>query len=194
MIYQATSPIPFDSIRCSSPKPTLDHAFISLLSISNEEILIQTPKCTSKGVSKVVDFVIPQNQPFLDCIAALEERVQQLIYEKRDVWFMEDTLTMDDIQSSFVSLLKQKGDVYTLRGQVHSIHAPLVFNEAKLPIEETSIKETTPLIGLLHVVGIRFNQRMFQLVVHVKQLLAITSSPKCLIQYEELLDIDDSKN
>ena len=98
---------------------------------------------------------------------------------------------MDDIQSSFVSVLKQKGDTYTLRAQVHTVHAPLVFNEAKLPIEETSIKETTPVIGLLHFVGIRFNQRMFQLVVHVKQLLAITSSPKCLIQYEELLDIGE---
>ena len=192
MIYQATSSIPLGSLQCSSPKPTLD-SFICYLSISNEEILLQTPKCTSKGVSKVVDFVIPQNQPFLDCIASLEERAQQLIYEKRDVWFIEDTVTMDDIQSSFVSLLKQKGDMYTLRAQVHSM-SPLVFNEAKLPIEETSIKETTPVIGLLHVVGIRFNQRMFQLVVHVKQLLAITSSSKCLIQYEELLDIGESKN
>jgi hypothetical protein len=103
-----------------------------------------------------------------------------------------DTVTMNDIQSSFVSVLKQKGDTYTLRAQVPS-HS-IVFNEAKLPIEETSIKETTPVIGLLHFVGIRFNQQMFQLVVHVKQLLAITSSPKCLIQYEELLDIGDSKN
>jgi hypothetical protein len=191
MIYQATSSIPLESLRCSSPKPTLD-SFISHLSISNEEVLLQTPKCTSKGVSKVVDFVIPQNQPFLDWIASLEERAQQLIYEKRDVWFIEDTVTMDDIQSSFVSVLKQKGDTYTLRAQVPS-HS-IVFNEAKLPIEETSIKETTPLIGLLHFVGIRFNQRMFQLVVHVKQLMVITSSDKCLIRYEELLDIGESKN
>lgn len=189
MIYQATSSIPLESIQCSSPKPTLDHFFISHLSITNEEILLQTPKCTSKGVSKVIDFIIPPNQPFLDWIASLEERVQQLIYEKRDLWFV-DTVTMDDIQSSFVSVLKQKGDMYTLRAHVQpTVHSPLVFNEAKLPIEETSIKETTPLIGLLHFVGIRFNQRMFQLVVHVKQLMAITSSNKCLIQYEELLDI-----
>jgi hypothetical protein len=183
MIYQATSSIPLESLQCSSPKPTLDHFFISQLSIFNEEVLLQTPKCTSKGVSKVIDFIIPQNQPFLDWIASLEERVQQLIYEKREIWFM-DTVTMDDIQSSFVSVLKQKGDTYTLRAQVPS-HS-IVFNEAKLPIEETSIKETTPVIGLLHFVGIRFNQRMFQLVVHVKQLMSITSSSKCLIQYEEL--------
>jgi len=195
MIYQATTSIPLESLRCSSPKPTIDHFFISHLSISEEEVFLQTPKCTSKGVSKVIDFIIPPNAPFLNWIASLEERVQQLIYEKRDVWFIEATVTMDDIQSSFVSVLKQKGDTYTLRAQVHpTVHAPLVFNEAKLPIEETSIKETTPVIGLLHFVGIRFNQRMFQLVVHVKQLLAITSSPKCLIQYEELLDIEESKN
>jgi len=194
MIYQATTSIPLESIQCSSPKPTLDHFFISPLSISNEEVLLQTPKCTSKGVSKVVDFVIPPNAPFLNWIASLEERAQHLIYEKREAWFV-DNVTMDDIQSSFVSVLKPKGDTYTLRAQVHpSAHAPLVFNEAKLPIEESSIKETTPVIGLLHFVGIRFNQQMFQLVVHVKQLLAITSSPKCLIQYEELLDIGDSKN
>jgi len=189
MIYQATSSIPLEFLQCGSPKPMVDHFFISNLSVSNEEVLLQTPKCTSKGVSKVIDFVIPQHQPFLNWIASLEERVQQLIYEKRDIWFIEDTVTMDDIRSSFVSILKPKGDMYTLRAHVHS---PLVFNEAKLPIEETSIKETTPLIGLLHFVGIRFNQSMFQLVVHVKQLMAVTSS-KCLIQYEELLDIGDSK-
>jgi len=193
MIYQATSSIPLESLLCGSPKPTVDHFFISNLSIQSEEVLLQTPKCTSKGVSKVVDFVIPKNQPFLDWIASLEERVQQLIYEKRDTWFIEDTVSMDDIRSSFVSVLKPKGDTYTLRAHVQPIHAPLVFNEAKLPIEESSIKESTPLIGLLHFVGIRFNQRMFQLVVHVKQLMAITSSPQCLIQYEELLDIGDSK-
>jgi len=105
------------------------------------------------------------------------------------LWFMEDTLGMDDIQQSFVSMIKTKGDVHTMRAFLPSSSLstdPILFNDAKLPIEESSIKETTTLIGILQFVGIRFNQQSFQMVVQVKQLMSLSLSTKCLIQPETL--------
>jgi hypothetical protein len=174
------------------PKPIYDHYFLSNVLSNGEELLLQTPKCFSKqGIimsanKKCIDFVFTsQHEDLFQWILSLEERIQQLIYEKRNLWFMEDTLGMDDIQNSFVSMIKTKGDVHTVRAFLP--HAslstdPILFNDAKLPIEESSIKETTMLIGILHFVGIRFNQQTFQLMVQVKQLMSLSLPTKCLIQ------------
>lgn len=204
MIYQASPSFPFDSIQLMQPRPLPDHYFLSNLLSHGDEILLQTPKCVSKqgiivsGNKKCIDLSFtPQQEQFLNWIVQLEERVQQLIYEKRNVWFMEDTIGMDDIQQSFVSTLKTKGNVYTMRAFLPSsslLTDPVVFNDAKLPIEESSIKETTTIIGVLQFVGIRFNNHLFQMVLQVKQLMALPiSTSKCLIQPEEihLVDIEN---
>lgn len=203
MIYHATPSFPMDSIQLMSPRPLPDHYFLSNLLANDHEILLQTPKCTSKqGIivsanKKCIDFVFTdQQEQFLSWIVSLEERIQHLLYEKRNLWFMEDTIGMDDIQQSFVSSIKTKGNVHTIRAFLPSsslLTDPIVFNDAKLPIEESSIKETTTLIGVLQFVGIRFNQHLFQMVLQVKQLMALPmSTTKCLIQPEEinLVDMD----
>jgi hypothetical protein len=186
MIYHASN-FSLDSLQLMTPKP-MDNYFLSNLSTQGEEILLQTPKCTSKqGIvtssnKKCIDFVFTQSS-ILSWIVSLEERVQQLIYEKRNLWFMEDTIDMDDIQQSFVSVIKPKGDMYTVRAYL-PVSEPILFNEAKLPIEESSIKETTTLVGILHFVGIRFNQQSFQMILQVKQLMSISLPTKCLIELE----------
>lgn len=188
MIYHA-SKFSLDSLQLMTPKP-MDNYFLSNFFTNGEEILLQTPKCTSKqGIAtysnkKCIDFVFTQ-EPILSWIVSLEERVQQLIYEKRNLWFMEDTIDMDDIQQSFVSVIKPKGDAYTVRAYLPTSE-PILFNEAKLPMEESSIKETTTLVGILHFVGIRFNQQTFQMILQVKQLMAISLPTKCLIELEEV--------
>ena len=200
MIYHATPSFPFDSIQLMPPRPLPDHYFLSNLLSNTNEILLQTPKCTSKGIlvsgnKKCIDLSFtPQHDQFLSWVVQLEERVQQLIYEKRNVWFMEDTIGMDDIQQSFVSTIKTKGNVHTMRAFLPSsslLTDPIVFNDAKLPIEESSIKETTTIIGVLQFVGIRFNNNLFQMVLQVKQLMALPiSTSKCLIQPEEIHLVD----
>lgn len=202
MIYHATPSFSFDQLQLMNPKPLPDHYFLSNLFIQQEEIFLQTPKCTSKqGIvmsanKKCIDFVFTsQHEVFLQWIVSLEEHVQKLIYEKRNVWFMEDTIGMDDIQQSFVSIIKQKGSTYTVRAYLPSASLstdPILFNDAKLPIEESSIKETTTLIGILQFVGIRFNQHSFQMILQIKQLMTLTLNVKCLIQPEEidLVEID----
>lgn len=196
MIYHASPTFSFESVQLMNPKPIYDNYFLSNLLSNGEELLLQTPKCHSKqGIflsanKKCIDFVFhSQQEEFFTWILGLEERVQQLLYEKRNLWFMEDTLGMDDIQQSFVSMIKTKGDVHTMRAFLPSSSLstdPILFNDAKLPIEESSIKETTTLIGILQFVGIRFNQQSFQMVVQVKQLMSLSLATKCLIQPDAL--------
>ena len=192
MIYHASPTFSFESVQLMHPKPIHDQYFLSNILSEGNELLLQTPKCISKqGIimsanKKCIDFVIPSHQEeFFQWILGLEERLQQLIYEKRNIWFMEDTLGMDDIQQSFVSMIKTKGGVHTLRAFLPSsllATDPILFNDAKLPIEESSIKETTSLIAILQFVGIRFNQQSFQVIVQLKQLMSVSLPTKCLIQ------------
>ena len=198
MIYQVSSSFATENVQCEFPKPLPDSLFISKLTISGEDILLQTPKCTSKegllNASKKTMDVIFKNEAFTEWIMSLEERVKRLIYEKRDVWFMENTITMDDIEHAFVSILVPKGNGYTLRVQVPPLHRQFIFNESKMPVDETNLKESTPLIHILHFVGVRFNTSMFQLVVHVKQIMALSEATgPCLIEHDELLDISEMR-
>jgi siroheme synthase (precorrin-2 oxidase/ferrochelatase) len=41
------------------------------------------------------------NTNLIQWVTSLEERLQQLIYEKRDSWFATENIELDDIQNAY---------------------------------------------------------------------------------------------
>jgi LEA14-like dessication related protein len=120
---------------------------------------------------------------------ALEERVQTLLFEKKDQWFVGDDMELEDIQNAFIPLVKVKGDQYMVRGILQGKHFKetiQVYNENEVPIPITDIQENSKIISILDIAGIKFNQKCFQVMIHVRQIMVLKKDTftNCLIKHK----------
>jgi len=86
-------------------------------------------------------------------------------------------------------LVKAKGSQYVVRGYLQGKHFKetiQVYNEDEIPIPLSSIQENSQLISILDISGIKFNQKCFQVMIHVRQLMVLekTSFTNCLIKHK----------
>lgn len=201
MIHHANDQFDFSQLSLSSPSALQGGSFFSRLNFSSKDdtLYLYTPKCTTKqgvvlsGQKQYIDFVFtPSNSNLVAWIDSLEERVQQLIYEKRNTWFVTDTIELDDIQNAFIPVMKLKNSQYLLRAympQEKLKETIQVYDEYEMPVPISSIKETSDLISILTFSGIKFNQKCFQLVVNVKQIMVLEKRTfsNCMIKLKETL-------
>ena len=193
MIHHATDQLDFDSLHLGSPTALAGGSFYTKLnfSVKDEPLYVYTPTCTTKGVTKgYLDFLFTSaNSNFIQWINALEERVQALLFEKKDHWFIGDDMELEDIQNAFIPLLKVKGNQYMVRGILQGKHFKetiQVYNEDEVPIPLSNIQENSQLISILDIAGIKFNQKCFQVMIHVRQLMVLekTTFTNCLIKHK----------
>jgi len=192
----------FTKIYLATPKPVQGGSFLTRLMVSplDDPLYLQTPKCFSRtGIvassKKYIDLCFTKdNVHLMEWLSTLEEKAQQLIYEKRKDWFVAEHITLDDIQSSFMSCMKHKSDGYIIR-----VYFPtkvddgsIIYDDRENQLPESSIKETSKLVCILDFVGIKFTQKTFQLVIQLKQMMVLTSTPfsKCLIDKDDIIEID----
>jgi len=211
MIHHATPQFDFSKLHLSTPAPIQGGSFFSRINVSEVEdsLYIHTPKCGTKqgivasGSKKYIDFVFTSaNSNFIDWVDALESRLQDLIYEKRSSWFVTDALEMDDIENAFIPTMKHKPLGVLMRGYLpqhkqHVVQEVQVYDEYETPVPLESIKESSQVISILDITGIKFNQKCFQLVVHIKQMMVIERPPfsNCMIKLKEtpkLLEVEIS--
>lgn len=180
-----------DIIDLSIPTPLNGGSFMTKINVKkNENLYVYTPSCLSKGVmetrsKKFIDFQFTQkDNQFIQWITDLEEKVQQLIFNERDLWFATDGLELDDIQNAFVPSLKPKGDTYVLRAYFPQ-RAINIYTESNALISESSIRPSSKLISILDFTGVKFGHRSFQMMVYIKQIMVLDDMfSKCLIQNE----------
>ena len=147
MIHVANSTFDFGKVSLSTPVATQTGGFYSKINFSNadDSLYVFTPKSVAKtGVvetscgKKFVELTFaPTNSvQFMEWAAALEERLVNLVYEKRALWFT-DEMELDEIQSNFFPLLKSsKGGNITMRayaqqGRSRIPTLPQVFDSVK---------------------------------------------------------------
>ena len=197
MIHHATDQFDFSALHLGSPTSLPGGSFYTKInsSIKDEPLYVYTPTCTSKqGVVSsnsrgYLDFMFTAgNSNFIQWINVLEERLQVLLYEKKDSWFIGDEMELDDIQNAFIPMLKTKGNQYMVRGYLQGKHFKetiQVYNEDEIPVPLTSIQENSQLISILDISGIKFNQKCFQIMIHVRQLMVLEKSSfsNCLIKH-----------
>ena len=193
MIHHATDQFDFSSLHLGSPTALAGGSFYTKLnfSVKDEPLYVYTPTCTTKGMTKgYLDFLFTSaNSNFIQWVNALEEKVQALLFEKKDHWFIGDDMELEDIQNAFIPLLKVKGNQYMVRGILQGKHFKetiQVYNEDEMPIPLTTIQENSQLISILDIAGIKFNQKCFQVMIHVRQLMVLekTTFTNCLIKHK----------
>jgi hypothetical protein len=199
-IYHTTDSFDFSKLQLSHPVISSTGTFFSKLTMSptDDPLFIYTPKSTTKqGIVNTNNKIYTDislttsNSNIIQWISSLEEKLQQLIYEKKDVWFATENIELDDIQNAFIPVLKiYKNTNYLLRCYIQQSKQQLkgdplvIYNENEEPCSMSDITDSTHMITILEVQGIKFSQKCFHVPIMIKQIMIFekTSFTNCLIR------------
>lgn len=202
------------SINIKVPDETFNFSEITLgepLSIMNgfyfshikhtDDLYIQTPHVSCKsgfvksGSKHHMDIIFQQNdETILAWFENLENRIKILIFEKRNEWFNESNIEMSDIENIFISPIRsyRSGKQFTLRSHVESAMSSMI-NPKDMKIFDMSynnlsiddVNNETEFIALLHISGVKFSSRTFQIYTELKQVMIMNKNDifsSCLIK------------
>ena len=186
---EIADPLPtydFTKLTCISPSSiTGGNYFIRILRNPGQKpFYIQPPKCTTKqgivkvGKKMVCDLLFRhEDESFTEFLEGLETYCRAQLYEHKDKWF-DSELTENDIEESFTPTAKlfRSGKLHSVR-----VNIPIrlgkcslkIFNEEEEDVKLESIVETTQIMTILEVQGIRCSARNFQLELEVKQMMTM---------------------
>ena len=191
---------PFERIKVHTPQPIQGGSYLAKISLNDDPIIFQTPKCSTKrGIHKTdkkiyCDLLFtPEDLTFIDWLQNIETKVQQLIYEKRDLWFVEGDLSQEDIEYNWIDTVKNYKKHYLLRTFIPKIHKNVsiqVFDDEqnKLTIEDISVEDS--LINIIELHALKFSSSSFHLEFSLRQCMIIKDKP---IFNECLIKINNSK-
>jgi len=184
----------FSKLALGDPIPISNGFYFSSIKHSND-LYIQTPEIYSKsGFVKssnkhYIDLLFQQDhEEILEWFENLENRIKHLIYEKKNDWFSESNIEMSDIENIFISPMRayKSGKQFIVRCNVESVRNALVnkralkiYDENQNEISMASVQNDTRFIGLLHLSGIKFSPRTFQIYIEIKQMMTISESSNC---------------
>jgi len=197
-IIDPSNDFDFSNLSLATPTGIQGGAYFTKIEHNNKALYIQTPKSLTRqgfvknGKKIVVDLMFTNNdERFITWIENLETKCQELIYEKSDSWF-QNKLELNDIETAFASPLKvyKSGKFYLLRVNVkmnYSTNLPSIkiYDESELPVSMSDINDTTNMISILEVQGIKFSSKSFQIEIELKQAMVLNTEvlfDSCLIK------------
>ena len=198
-IFETNVDFPFEKITLNTPTSLAGGVYFSKIMINKRQLYIQSPKCkTKQGVVKTgkkihSDLVFSNDdEEFIQWIEMLELTVRKHIFTNREKWFDTD-LDEDDIESYFTPTVKifKSGKQYLMRVNVSQRigSTPLkIYDENEIDVEMESINETTPMITILEIQGVRCSAKSFQIDIELKQIMVlrpVNIFEKCIIKYKE---------
>ena len=199
-IYQANEDFDFSRIHLANPIPYQGGSYFSkvLIGSNDDSLYIQSPKCKTKqgivktGKKRYTDLLFSNhNENFINFLNNLEENLQQIIFKKQSLWFVNNDLDIEDIQSNFISPIKvYKGNNYLVRTNLNQPRTNIenaipIFNESESVKQMDDITDKSEIICILEILGIKFTQKNFQIEINIKQIMLIENSPifdNCLIK------------
>jgi len=191
----------FDFKKVSLTTPTIisgGNYFIKFRMTDDEPLYIQPPKCTTKqgfvktngGKKMYSDLVFSNsNETFIKWVEDLEKYTQESIFNNREKWF-ESQLELEDIENSFTPSLKiyKSGKMYLLRTSVPTRLGNCglkIFNEDQTEFNIDEFKETTNVLTILEIQGVKCSSKSFQLEIEIKQMMVLKPNilfDKCIIK------------
>ena len=185
-IYQVNKEFDFSQLSLANPNGLQGGAYFTKLKMNNGPLYVQLPRSfTKQGIVKTEKKIYTDllfsydDSDVVEWLLALEERVQEIIYEKRELWFQQE-LELDDIQTAFNSGLRSyKGNKYLIRTNIvtpkHINYKPSIqiFDEDENPKTIEEITSSKPIISIIEVAGVKFTSRNFQLDVYLKQIMML---------------------
>ena len=198
-IFHATADFDLSKVHLGTPSPTTSGSYTTKinLGVADHSLYMYTPKGSSKqgvvsvGNKKYIDLVFTAaNSNFIDWVQDFETKVQDMIYEKRNVWFTEE-LERDDIESAFIPVMKVSKGQYVVRAylqasKTRSVALPPVFDDHETPRSIDCIQPTSELITILDFQSVKFTAKSFVVVVVIKQIMVMENTVptfnQCLIK------------
>lgn len=180
----------------TTPTSVGSGTFFSKIFVNRSPLYIQSPKCkTRQGIvqsgKKIhADLVFTNDdEEFIQWMESLEQTVKKHIYNNRSKWFDTD-LDEDDVDSYMTPTMKfiKSGKQCLLRVNVSQRigTAPLkIYDEDEQSLEMNSINETTSMITILEIQGVRCSSKSFQIDIELKQVMVlkpINLFEKCIIK------------
>ena len=198
-IYFTNKDFDFSQISISQPISVQGGAYFTKIKLNNEPLYVQPTKCSIKqGLNETnkkayLDLMFTnEDDVVVEWFEHLEERLIQLIYEKREIWFQNE-MDKEDIENFFnPSCRAFKGGKFhlvrlhiprnkTTSSQYHcNVYDE---NENIIPIQD--LNETHTIIPCVEVQGIKFSARNFQLELVGKQIMLLNNKPifnSCVIK------------
>jgi len=179
----------FSKVKLGNPSGIQGGAYFSKITLNDEQLLIQTPKSTTKnGITMTdkkncVDFMFNVEQStFSDWIEQFERKVKELIYQRKDAWFTSE-MTMEDIDYFFTPMSRvYKTKYYLLRAFEQK--NKMFKNEKKYNFgifgengEEADgdelTNENTQCISILDIQGLKFTSNSFRIEVSISQIMIV---------------------
>ena len=121
----------------------------------------------------------------------LEKTVQQLIYEKRQIWF-ENELDMDDIETAFTSPLRvfKSGKNYLVRCYLgkNINNSTICYSENEEPLDtDCLMNQNTKMVPLIEILGVKFSSKNFTIDINLRQVMVINEIEfsNCMINYNK---------
>ena len=199
-IKYINSDFDFNGLSLAHPNGLQGGSYFTKLSVNNESLYLQTKRCkTKQGIVKTVkktycDLMFDKNDSeVVDWFENLEEKLIELIYEKRNLWFHNE-LDKDDISSSFSSPIRtyKSGKFYLVR--VHLSHANILssgefncYDEQGQNVDPNTLSDQElVVIPLIEIQGVKFSSRNFSVEISLKQMMVLKKEEetfnKCLIK------------
>ena len=198
----------FTKIKLSNPNGVQGGSYFCKLTYDDEELLIQTPKIFTKngilttGKKIYTDLQLTKgNEEMIDWLDNLEKYLQNIIFEKKNVWFQND-LTLDDIEYFFNKTYRSyKNSNYLIRTFVKqsknfkNIETFTIYNDKEELLSINDVTKDHKIISIVEIAGIKFTNSDFRVEINLKQVMVFQNTlafNKCLIKsnLEESKDKD----
>ena len=190
---------PLDDITLANPQGLQGGAFFSKLKLLGNNITIQTPRCKTKnGIVKTekkiyCDLMFEKDdENVIEFLEGLEDKIKNLIYEKKDKWFHSD-MDMDTIDYHWQNILRSyKGSKILLRcfikkpkSRLNSQPTLQIYDEDESLLKIDDLTKEKTLMALLEVSGLKFTSQSFSLEFNLTQAMVLKDKVfrnKCLIK------------
>lgn len=197
-IYETDDTFNFEKLYLTKPTVISNgNYFIRFtMGVNGPYLYIQPPKCkTREGIKKAGKkyysdlMFMNENDQFIRWMENLESYCQQYIYKNRAQWF-EGDMEMHDIENYFTSPMKsfKSGKYYLVRSNINTtLGKPIlkIYDENEKEVSIESIGETTDIMTILEVQGIKCSARSFQIEIEIKQMMCmkpVNLFERCIIK------------
>ena len=190
---------PLDDVTLANPQGLQGGAFFSKLKLLGNSITLQTPRCKTKnGVVKTEKKIYcylmfeKDDDDVIDFLENLEDKIKNLIYEKKDKWFHSD-MDMDTIDYHWQNILRSyKGSKILLRcfikkpkSRLNTTPALQIYDEDESLLKMDDLTKEKSIMGLLEISGLKFTSQSFSLEFNLTQAMVLKDKVfrnKCLIK------------
>jgi hypothetical protein len=208
-IVEPNETFDFNQLTLVHPSGIQGGAYFTKIEYNKKPLYIQTTKGQTRqgfvktGKKYYCDLMFDKNsETLLNWFENLEERCQNLLYDKRYDWF-QNNLEKNDIETAFNSSIRiyKSGKYYLIRTNIKSTRtdepAVKIYNENEVILDMSHITSETNNISILEIQGIKFTSRNFQIEIELKQVMILNNEPifnNCLIKTTKPKIVNENKD